>query len=114
MRNDGDLRRDGMTMAKAAPPTQRRLRGLAPAAFLLLAACTNGTGAVPGLQTGSDRLLAEKSPGALLRVADATRESGDKATAVRLYQRAHELAPQDPVPLVHLGATLAEMQVYTE
>jgi Flp pilus assembly protein TadD len=82
--------------------------------MLLVSACSNGTSAVSSLATGADRLASDKSPAALLRIADATRAGGDPANAIGLYRRAHELAPQDPAPLARLGASFAEMQSYTE
>jgi len=82
--------------------------------MMLLAACSNGTSAVPSLATGPDRLAGDKSPAALMRIADATRAGGDPASAIGLYRRAHELAPQDATPLARLGASYAEMRSYTE
>jgi Flp pilus assembly protein TadD/cell division septation protein DedD len=84
------------------------------AALLLLAACSNGTDAVPSLASRPDQLLGDKSPATILRIADATRAGGDPASAIGLYRRAHELAPKDATPLVRLGATFAEMHAYTE
>src|SRR6185437_330325 len=102
---------------RPAPAALRRLasgRALVVAATLVLAACSNGTDAVPSLDTGVDQLVGDKSPGALLRIADATRAGGDPANAIALYRRAHELAPKDPTPLARLGATFAETRSYTE
>ena len=45
----------------------------------------------------------------MLRVADLTRSGGDLVNAVGLYQRAHELAPQDERPLVALGQIFAQL-----
>lgn len=42
----------------------------------------------------------------IMRVASATRERGDLATAAGLYKRAHELTPERIEPLIHLGYTL--------
>jgi Flp pilus assembly protein TadD len=49
------------------------------------------------------------SADAIIRVADMTRSEGDLASAAGLYQKAHELSPTDPRPLVHLGQTLAKL-----
>jgi Flp pilus assembly protein TadD/cell division protein FtsN len=82
---------------------------------LLASACsTNTTGVVPSLATGEDQLSADKSPATMVRVGDATRAGGDPASAIGLYRRAHELAPQDPVPLTRLGATFVELHAFTE
>src|SRR5260221_6600100 len=88
------------------------LRHRAPCAvlltlMLLVSACSIGTSAVSSLATGADRLAGDKSPAALLRIADATRAGGDPASAIGLYRRAHELAPQDPAPHPHTGHTVA-------
>lgn len=45
----------------------------------------------------------------LMRVADATRASGDLASAAGMYNRAHQLAPDDVAPLLALGETLRRM-----
>ncbi len=91
-----------------------RPRRLAPALALLLLACSNGTQGVDSLNTGADRLSGDKSEGAVLRIADATRANGDPVNAINLYRRAHELAKDDPVPLARLGATLADQHAYNE
>src|SRR5471030_1989766 len=93
---------------------QNSSRAFLVAAALLAASCSNGTEAVPSLAGGVDQLAADKSPGALLRIADATRAGGDSANAIGLYRRAHALAPKDATPLARLGATFAEMQSYSE
>jgi Flp pilus assembly protein TadD len=49
------------------------------------------------------------SADAILRVADMTRSEGDLASAAGLYQKAHELNPIDPHPLIMLGQTLAKL-----
>lgn len=73
---------------------------------LLLAAC-QGAGPPDMHAPGQNAEL-------LLRVADDTRQGGDPGTAVDLYRRAHELAPQDPQPLARLGAALLDLKSYTE
>ena len=98
------------------------VRPLMLTVFLSLSACsslitafsghdtlgTRASGATPG------NLSPEQSEDTMLKVADQTRASGDLGSAVGLYRRAHELAPQDPVPLARAGDTLAQMQAYTE
>jgi Flp pilus assembly protein TadD len=57
----------------------------------------------------ADQLPTAVSADAILRVADMTRSEGDLASAAGLYQKAHELSPTDPRPLVQLGQTLAKL-----
>lgn len=94
--------------------TARHCLALALALLATACASTAGTQVMPTLAAGEDKLAADKSPAAMLRIADATRAGGDAATAAGLYQRAHELAPSDPVPLTRLGDTLTELRAYTE
>jgi Flp pilus assembly protein TadD len=90
-------------------------RILALTLTLLATACaSNGTQVSSGLTAGEDRLAADKSPAALIRIADATRAGGDAGSAIGLYQRAHEVAPKDPVPLARLGAAYTELRAYNE
>ncbi len=49
------------------------------------------------------------SSAAVVRVADMTRDQGDLTSAAGLYQKAHEIDPTDPKPLILLGQTLAKM-----
>lgn len=49
------------------------------------------------------------SSASVVRVADMTREEGDLAGAAGLYQKAHEIDPTNPTPLIQLGQTLAKM-----
>ena len=44
----------------------------------------------------------------IMRVAHGARAQGDLQTAAALYQRAHELAPEQVEPLVHLGQALSQ------
>jgi len=97
---------------------RRRLlivRPLTLTVMLALAGCTSSQWA--GSQaSGADpaKLSPEQTEATLLKVADETRAGGDFGTAVGLYKRAHEMAERDPVPLVKLGETLAQMQAYNE
>jgi Flp pilus assembly protein TadD/septal ring-binding cell division protein DamX len=86
----------------------RLLKGT-PVAFVLtvlLAAC-QGSGP-------PDTLAPGKNADQLMHVADDTRAGGDLGTAVDLYRRAAEVSPEDPRPLLALGATLAQLHAYTE
>ena len=49
------------------------------------------------------------SSAAVIRVAEMTRDGGDLTGAAGLYQKAHEIDPTDPKPLIQLGQTLAKM-----
>ena len=65
---------------------------------LTLSACAGGPQQAPTV-----------SADAILRVADLTRGQGDLVSAAGLYQKAHELNPTDPHPLILLGETLAKL-----
>ena len=65
---------------------------------LTLSACASGAQEAPTV-----------SADAILRVADLTRGQGDLVSAAGLYQKAHELNPTDPHPLILLGETLAKL-----
>jgi Flp pilus assembly protein TadD len=65
---------------------------------LTLSACAGGPQEAPTV-----------SADAILRVADLTRGQGDLISAAGLYQKAHELNPTDPHPLILLGETLAKL-----
>ena len=43
------------------------------------------------------------TPDTIMRLADTTRQSGDLEQAAALYQRAAQLEPQTPTPLLGLG-----------
>lgn len=47
-------------------------------------------------------------PASLVRMADRTRQAGDAGTAIGLYRRAHEVAPNDTAALLGLGAALMD------
>lgn len=95
-------------------PKSRRRRAAARlfAAGLLLplGACTSD-GWLTSLGASGDPTggLGDVNAASLMRVADATRASGEYATAVGMYNRAHELAPQQVDPLLALGDTLRRM-----
>jgi Flp pilus assembly protein TadD len=58
------------------------------------------------LNAGTENQLSEAD--SIVRVADATRERGDLATAAALYRRAHEVDPQQTDTLLRLGSTLSQ------
>lgn len=57
-------------------------------------------------RTGSAPVV---SPDAVMRIAAASRSSGDFNNAVSLYRHAATMAPENPEPLVALGGTLLDM-----
>jgi len=75
----------------------RRTPVLSATLLAMLAAC--GQVRDPGISA---------DPASLVRMADRTRQAGDTGTAIGLYRRAHEVAPNDLAPLIGLGATLME------
>lgn len=52
--------------------------------------------------------------GALLRVGEATRQSGNPAGAIPFFRRAHSLAPFKAEPLVRLGVALNDLSQFNE
>lgn len=96
-------------MANHHSVTKRRRRALSRALalglLLPLGACASDGLSSIG-QRGGENLVNAAS---LMRVADVTRAKGEYATAAGLYNRAHELAPQDTAPLLALGDTLRRM-----
>ncbi|QEX17016.1 hypothetical protein FRZ44_23120 [Hypericibacter terrae] len=73
---------------------------LLPALSVALALSACSSGAEPPTVVSS---------AAVVRVADMTRDQGDLTSAAGLYQKAHEIDPTDPKPLIQLGQTLAKM-----
>ena len=65
---------------------------------LTLSACAGGPQQAPTVSADT-----------ILRVADLTRGEGDLVSAAGLYQKAHELNPTDPHPLIQLAETLAKL-----
>jgi Flp pilus assembly protein TadD len=96
-------------------PVDRSLRvsatGFAVAGLLTLAGC-----AQPGPATGyvAEEQTPAKTLAALLRAGDATRAAGDLASAVTFYRRAHAIAPDQALPLIRLGETLASLGAHNE
>jgi len=89
---------------------RRKLLGAAMAGSLALSAggCSmimpeDGKGS---LNTGAENQPSEAD--SIVRVADATRDRGDLATAAALYRRAHEIAPMEVDTLLQLGFTLSQ------
>lgn len=50
----------------------------------------------------------------MLRAGDGAREAGDPSAALPLYQRAHRLDPQNPVPIVRVAETFNRLGAYRE
>jgi len=93
-----------------SPKSRRRrvaARLLAASLLVPLGACSSdgwlSSGFSPATATG------DVDAASLMRVADATRASGDLASAAGMYNRAHQLAPGDVAPLLALGETLRRM-----
>jgi Flp pilus assembly protein TadD len=71
-----------------------------------LAACTNTQ------QAGSPPPPASNvTPDTIMRLADTTRQSGDLGQAGGLYQRAAQLEPKNPKPLIELAGIYAQLQM---
>ena len=51
---------------------------------------------------------------AMSRVGDAARDTGDPATALPLYQRAHRLDPQNLAPIIRVAETFNQLGAYRE
>lgn len=83
--------------------TFRKIRQFLPVSVIAL-----GLGACATTTTTS-QTSDQVSVESMLRVADLTRSGGDLMNAVGLYQRAHELAPQDERPLIALGQIFAQL-----
>ncbi len=98
-----------------SPPTVRMrpaLRPLAMAAGLGLAVLTQGcAGQVPTAEQIKEENHASRVA-QIMRMANATRRGGDLRSAVMLYRRAINLAPESPGPLVALGATTLALGAY--
>ncbi|HLI13322.1 MAG TPA: tetratricopeptide repeat protein [Alphaproteobacteria bacterium] len=84
---------------------------------LVLAGCGFG-----GPQDAGD-IAGRQAPGSppdgipeatILNIADRTRASGDMASAISFYRRAHAMAPSDPRPLVGLGQALDRLGLPNE
>ena len=94
----------GMTGAGA---NQFIHRSALTAMALILAAGLSGCA-----DTGKPGAPAETiTPDTVMRLADTTRQSGDLAQAVGLYQRAAQLDPKNPNPLLALGSIYAQLQM---
>jgi Flp pilus assembly protein TadD len=50
----------------------------------------------------------------IMRVAETTRRGGDLISAVGLYRRAHDLAPERGAPLIALGDTLLALGAFSD
>ena len=88
-----------------------RMAAFAVCGALLLSACSpaaqQSTGTRPVTQM-DDELAS------LMRVAGMTRQSGEYGTAIALYRRAHEMSPNNPLPLVELARMLGDIGKHAE
>lgn len=99
------------TQTSRTRPSRRRnaARLFAVSLLVPLGACaSDGWLASLGLTDPAAR-EGEVTSESLMRVADATRASGELTTAAGMYNRAHELAPDEIAPLLSLGDTLRRM-----
>ncbi|HEY2890315.1 MAG TPA: tetratricopeptide repeat protein [Dongiaceae bacterium] len=62
-------------------------------------------------QAGSPPPAGSVTPDTMMRLADTTRQSGDLGQAAGLYQRAAQLEPKNPKPLVELAGVYAQLQM---
>jgi Flp pilus assembly protein TadD len=84
-------------------------------ALLAVTACAPNSVVRPHMDpslSGAER--EESRYGTMLRLAASTREAGDPAAAVTIYQQAITLEPSRPDAYVFLGDTLIELQQYDE
>jgi Flp pilus assembly protein TadD len=95
-------------------PHRLSASGLAVAGLLALAGCAQPGPATSYIGTVPDEQTPAKTMAALMRAGDATRASGDLASAVAFYRRAHAIATDQALPLVRLGETLAGLGAQNE
>lgn len=81
--------------------------------WFTLAACDTTGGAMGG-PNGSGPSLSEETVSSLVRMGDYALERGETSSAVGLYRRAHNAAPNDPEPLQRLGLALSRAGAYEE
>jgi Flp pilus assembly protein TadD len=88
---------------------------VASCALLVVTACAANSVVRPHMDpslSGAER--EESRYGTTLRLAASTREAGDPAAAVTIYQQAIALEPSRPDAYVLLGDTLIELKSYNE
>ncbi len=76
----------------------------------VLAGCADSPSSSPSPGAASGTV----TPDAIMRVADTTRQSGDLVQAAGLYQRAAQLDPKNPKPLLELASVYAQLQMPRE
>ena len=81
-------------------------RGVLAAAALVLVAGLAGCA-----DDGNSGPAKTVTPDTMMRLADTTRQSGDLGQAAALYQRAAQMDPKNPKPLLALGSIFAQMQL---
>ena len=109
-------------MLQSEAGRQRRTgRKSAPLAFsslfvlLVLAGCAGSPiNLDPGGVNGRDGGGPVPSYPMLMRIGAAAQASGDLPSAVGVYRRAAEIAPQEPAPLIAAGDTLLQMGAVNE
>lgn len=83
-----------------------------------LVACANDPYTDDLRPTAADRTASPNAPagtfGALIRVGEATRQSGDPAGAIPFFRRAHSLDMFKAEPLVRLGVALNDLGQFNE
>jgi Flp pilus assembly protein TadD len=96
------------------------LKALAAAAVCAaaLAACATDPVTDSVRPTAADKGQSEHAPagayGALLRVAEATRQAGDPASALPMFRRAHNADLFKPAALVGIGQCLSELGQFND
>lgn len=111
-RNDAAPRSDkrsGQDLV-ASPASKARLLLGAVAVSLTLTGCANGGRAfnwtLPNLDWGQQDRAAQ-DPAAMMRIAEAAKQSGDAAAAAAFYQRAADLAPDSVEARIGLAESLS-------
>jgi Flp pilus assembly protein TadD len=88
---------------------RRVARGTAALALVaVLSGCTDSPSSTPSPGATASGGV---TPDAIMRVADSTRQSGDLDQAAGLYQRAAQLDPKNPKPLLELASVYSQLQM---
>jgi len=119
--NRRELRLCVLMLQSEAERQRRTGRKSAPLAFsslfvlLVLAGCAGSPiNLDPGGVNGRDGGGPVPSYPMLMRIGAAAQASGDLPSAVGVYRRAAEIAPQEPAPLIAAGDTLLQMGAVNE
>jgi len=95
--------------SRTDPLLRRVARGTAVLALVaVLSGCTNSPSSTPSPGATASGGV---TPDAIMRVADSTRQSGDLVQAAGLYQRAAQLDPKNPKPLLELASVYSQLQM---